>query len=409
MGSERKITNWLERHWVTPAYAGWLLGFLTVFFFGAATNTMAGWLYVISGMGLALLLAAAILPGRSLSPLQVRRYPITPVSVGDHLTFELEIENQSTKSCPLFQIYDRLPTELATASESIDVIGPRQVYHWKYSRITKRRGIYHWSGVRLRSASPLGLFWCSRDRQVPATAIVYPTVLPLTACPIIQSMEVDQGQEIYERDRLHQATEGITRTLRPYRIGDPTRLIHWRSSARYGDLRVRELEVAIGGQDVVICLDSAFSWDPADFETAVSVAASLYFYAHRSQFNARLWTPSEGLVQGNWGVLSVLAGVMPGVGASSNVSPLSHQKTTEQAPTPPDVPLIWITQNSDSLMSLSPQSRWLLWPAPTKNDQGDRTPPSPPCPGLMINPAEPLVPQLQLKTSIPMGNRNRGY
>ncbi|MEI2419271.1 DUF58 domain-containing protein, partial [Arthrospira platensis SPKY2] len=39
MGSKRKITNWLERNWVTPAYAGWLLGFLTVFFFGAATNT----------------------------------------------------------------------------------------------------------------------------------------------------------------------------------------------------------------------------------------------------------------------------------------------------------------------------------------------------------------------------------
>ena len=393
MGSKRKITNWLERNWVTPAYPGWLLGFMTVFFFGAATNTMAGWLYVISGMGLALLLAAAILPGRSLRPLQVRRYPITPVSVGSRLTFELEIENQSKKSCPLFQIYDRLPTELGDASESIDVIGPGQVYHWKYSRITKRRGIYHWSGVRLRSASPLGLFWCSRDRQVPATAIVYPTVLPLTACPIVDSIEVDQGPEIYSCFRLDQATEGITRTLRPYRIGDPTRLIHWRSSARYGDLRVRELEVAIGGQEVVICLDSAFSWDHTDFETAVSVAASLYFYARRAQLNVRLWTASDGLVEGNWGVLSVLAGVMAG----------QSNSTIDR----PDVPLIWITQNSDSIMSLSPQSRWLLWPLPAPQNHGARSglgmqygsDAIAPCPGVRINPAEPLVPQLQAQNN----------
>lgn len=378
--SDRKITNWLERNWVNPAYAGWLLGFLTIFFFGAATNTMVGWLYVISGMGLAVLLTAAILPARSLIPLQVRRYPITPVSVGDRLTFELEIENQSLKSCPLFQIYDQLPTELGTPYESIDAIASRQVYHWKYSLPTKHRGIYHWSEVRLRSASPLGLFWCSRYRQVPATAIVYPTVLPLTTCPIIDAIGDNQGPEIYERDRLHQATEGITRTLRPYRYGDPTRLIHWRSSARYGELRIRELEVAIQGQEVVICLDSEFSWDKVDFETAVSVAASLYFYASRAQFKVQLWTAEAGLVHGNWGVLSVLAGVMAG-------------ETKGKAP-PPDVPLIWITQNPDSLTDLSPQSRWVLWP-PGEHLKGNGTVASPPGSGLRINPTEPLIPQLQ--------------
>ncbi|WP_198007599.1 DUF58 domain-containing protein [Dactylococcopsis salina] len=36
-------------------------------------------------------------------------------------------------------------------------------------------------------------------------------------------------------------------------------MIHWRSSARYGELRVRELELSIGGQYVVICLNSAIA------------------------------------------------------------------------------------------------------------------------------------------------------
>ncbi len=37
------LTNWLERRWVAPAYAGGLLLGLALAFFGAAVNSMAGW------------------------------------------------------------------------------------------------------------------------------------------------------------------------------------------------------------------------------------------------------------------------------------------------------------------------------------------------------------------------------
>lgn len=375
-GWARKMTNWLETRWVTPAYAGGLLGFLTLFFFGAATNTMAGWLYVISGMGLAVLLAAAILPARSLVPLKVRRHPIAPVSVGDPLTVEVDIDNPSRQPRTLLQVVDRLPPALGEAKRAIEAIAPGETYRWSYSLPTRRRGIYHWPGVRLRTAAPLGLFWCSRDRDLQATAIVYPTVLPLASCPLLDAVGDDSGPQIYERDRLHLATEGMTRTLRPYRYGDPTRLIHWRSSARYGELRVRELEVAIQGQDIAICLDSAFSWDEADFETAVSVAASLYFYASRAQYQVQLWTAKTGLVRGNWTVLGVLAGVAAG--------------ETQAIADPPNLPLIWITQNPETLATLPPRSRWLLWPA-GEDFRRDRLP----CPGIAIDSTQPLIPQLQ--------------
>lgn len=95
MKIHQKIGNWLERRWISPAYAGGLLTFLSLFFFGAATNTMAGWLYVISGTSFALLAIAAVLPVRSLKPLEVHRRPIEPVSVGNQLTIELEIYNRS--------------------------------------------------------------------------------------------------------------------------------------------------------------------------------------------------------------------------------------------------------------------------------------------------------------------------
>src|SRR4028119_1930401 len=89
-----RTTDWLETHWVTPAYAGLLLAGIALCFFGAASNTMAGWLYVISGLIFGLLVVEAVLPARSLKLIQVRRCPIAPVSAGDDLCIELEIENQ---------------------------------------------------------------------------------------------------------------------------------------------------------------------------------------------------------------------------------------------------------------------------------------------------------------------------
>ena len=38
-----RIFDWLETHWATPAYGGWVLIGIGLSFFGAATNTMAGW------------------------------------------------------------------------------------------------------------------------------------------------------------------------------------------------------------------------------------------------------------------------------------------------------------------------------------------------------------------------------
>ena len=93
-----RFADWLETRWVTPAYSGWVLGGLTLFFLGAATNSMAGWLYVISGVSLALLVIAAILPVRSLRGIRVVRASIQPVSAGEPLAIEVSLKNQTNQS-----------------------------------------------------------------------------------------------------------------------------------------------------------------------------------------------------------------------------------------------------------------------------------------------------------------------
>ena len=380
MNIGHKIADWLENRAVTPAYAGWLLSGMTVFFFGSATNTMSGWLYALSGGSLALLGVAAVLPGKSLRSLEVRRRTIEPVSAGDRITVELEIENRAREPKTLLQVVDILPFVLGEPIvRPIEVIDPHSIYRDTYYLEVRQRGVYRWQEVNLRTAAPLGLFWCRRSLPVKAVAVVYPQVLPLSTCPIIDRIGQEDSPQFYNRSRSQTATEGLTRNLRPYRHGDPTRLIHWRTSARYGELRVRELEVAAGGQEIIIALDSAQAWQPEEFERAVTVAASLYFYASKRLLNVKLWTAGSGLVSGNRVVLETLAAVNAGEDAVENR---------------PKLPIIWLTQNSATLSTLSLGSRWVLWPLAT-SETGEKMLVKHELPGLQIRSGRPLELQLQ--------------
>jgi uncharacterized protein (DUF58 family) len=370
------INNWLETRWVTPSYGGLILAGIALCFFGAASNTMAGWLYAMSGAIFALLVLGAILPARSLSRLKIRRLPIAPVSAGDRLALELEIENPTPKAKTLLQIGDRFPTALAPSEPiAIEVIPPQTVRRLLYTPKTERRGVYRWSEVQLRTATPLGLFWCRRAHSVPGRAIVYPTVLPLKRCPLVDTLGREESLQAISDRRYQAANEGITRTLRPYRQGDPTRLIHWRTSARLGEFQVRELEIVTGGQEILICLDTAATWPSEDFERAVIAAASLYFYASRCQMTVKLWTASTGLLHGDRAVLEALA-------ATQSVEPPTAGEL-------PPCPLIWLAPNSQHFPTLPLGSRWLLFSDSASAGATTHLP------GLVVNPARALAGQLQ--------------
>ncbi len=348
MSIANRCTNWLETHAVKPDYSGFVLAGVAICFFGAAINTMAGWLYVISGLSFAILAIAIVLPTRTLKGISVRRQSIQPISAGDDLIIELEIANQTSQPKTLLQAQDILPFVLGQPVKiAIEVIAPESSYRWVYKLPTTRRGVYQWQTVLLRTAAPLGLFWCRRDRTSAATAIVYPLVFPLTHCPLIDEIGLEDKLQVDSQKRFQSSNSGITRSLRPYRLGDPMRLIHWRTSARYGDLRVRELEVITGGQEIVICLDSGGNWQSDNFEQAVTAAASLYFYAVMHQLKVKLWTANTGLIKGDRLVLEALAATTaPEDAMNSNLPP--H-------------PLIWLSENPQTLNTLPPGSRWVLW------------------------------------------------
>ncbi|HEY9876983.1 MAG TPA: DUF58 domain-containing protein [Leptolyngbyaceae cyanobacterium] len=374
-----RINDWFETHWIVPAYVGWVLLGLAAFFFAAATNTLAGWLYVMSGVLLGLLMIAAILPPRNLAGIEVERQPIRPVSAGEPLLIELTLTNTTRRAKALLQARDEIPQPLGQMQQTaIAAIAPSRAYRWLYEIPTERRGIYRWQTVTLRSAAPLGLFWCRRPQAVNASATVYPQILPLSQCPLLDALGEKSGQQSYQNNTVQVSTEGITRSLRPYRWGDSTRLIHWRTSARYGELRVRELEKITAGQQVIIALNTADTWNSEAFEQAVVAAASLYLYALRRGFSAALWTSEEKLVRDKVAVLSLLAGVTPNPGGYRNLDL-------------PTSPIIWLTPYPWEKGQLSRGSRQVCWGSSTSGylNGADAI--------TWINPEEALQIQLQAR------------
>lgn len=365
-----RVTEWLESHWLNPAYSGWLLGVMGIFFFLAATNSMSGWLYVMSGIVFALLAIAAILSRLTLRGLSVVRRPIQPVSVGEDLTIEILIQNSTRQRKTLIQADDLIPLG-KPARRIVELINPKNSYYWVYQYRAEQRGIYRWHEIRLRTAAPLGLFWCRQVHKTNAIAVIYPKVLPLNRCPLIDQIGQQMSLQL-QSQRAKNSTEGMTRSLRPYRWGDPMRMIHWRSSARYGELRVRELEILTSGQEIVIALDSAAKWDREAFEQAVTAAASLYFYGERQALSIRLWTAGAGAIRGRQTVLETLAEIQPNEEARSDIFL--------------DGSIVWLTQNLSSLSMLPNGSHWVLW-----GGQGQTTANS----GLTVDRERSLQSQLQ--------------
>jgi uncharacterized protein (DUF58 family) len=346
----QKLWRWFEWHGAVPEFAGGLLLSLTVFLFGAATNTLAGWLYVISGVSLALLTIGALFPSRYLQELTIDRAAPVPVTVGSDLDIAVTIHNSGKTAKHLLQVRDKLPDGLCgitTQEIVLPSLTQGQSYQWQYTITAERRGVFYLSALSIATASPLGLFRSRRSiDKGEVKVVVYPLVLPLAQCPILEQLGREQEQQRYSPRHSQQlATEGLTRTLRPYRWGDPMRLIHWRTSAKYGDLRVRELETTIGGQEVTLALDTTDRWSGDYFEQAVMVCGSLYVYGQKLGLRVSFYCPDLGLLQGSAAILEALAQV----------------QTSGAGWQAPPVPLLVITPRPELVQTLEVGDRFILW------------------------------------------------
>src|SRR5690606_20991656 len=133
-----------------------------------------------------------------------------------------------------------------------------------YELPTSRRGVISVGPMVLRRADPFGLVETTTHYGVIRTLWVHPRVHPIRALPSGVSRDLEGPTS----DTAPQGGMAF-HTLREYVRGDDLRHIHWRSTARLGNLMVRHMVDSSHPVNTVVLDTRAERYDPVRFEDAV--------------------------------------------------------------------------------------------------------------------------------------------
>jgi uncharacterized protein (DUF58 family) len=298
---------WLDRH-LTPAGHWLAVAGLVAALFGLDINRTLCWQF--AALALSWLLLALLLARLRRVPVTLARSPRLELRAGSPSAMRVELRSRASRSLhglslaeapaghalPLatfLALYRRLagtPPRWVSAELAwtcfrqalAEARGHQQQQHdlpplaagetqeVLLAFTALRRGEFTLPGLFLLADEPLGLARAVRRIEAPVEVLSLPAALPVARWRLEAAAP---GARAARRASRRQAEEEF-RALRAYRPGDPRRSIHWRASARRGELVVRETS---GGEAPRAQLALACQHAPgaeAAFEAAVQVAAA---------------------------------------------------------------------------------------------------------------------------------------
>ncbi len=228
-----------------------------------------------------------------------RSFSPAVVTAGSPSVVELSVRNLSAVSSPAASWTDPIPwppyyagsgtfPALPPAATAKPVAGGRL----GYSLRPALRGVYEIGPLDVRYTDPFGLAVGRLAVGVSQSLYVVPPVVALG-----QSVSLAVSGEGSARLVQHLATGNDDDLMtREYRPGDALRRVHWRASARHGELMVRQEEQR-SYPEARLILDTRADSYPGDassselggtgsawFEWAITMIASVGVHLHRSGF-----------------------------------------------------------------------------------------------------------------------------
>ena len=194
--------------------------------------------------------------------------------VGDKLQVTYTLRNTSRIPKPWLEIHNptTLPGGLPGRAIPLGRMGERS---WLVRAPLLRRGHFRIEPLQIRTGDPFGFFEASATVGQGVAVIVYPRIerLPLWKLPAASLEGAHASPE-----RTLQTTPLAT-TVRPWAPGDSFNRIHWKATARHGEIQVKEFELEQTA-DAWIILDlerapQAGRGDESTVESAVRIAASV--------------------------------------------------------------------------------------------------------------------------------------
>jgi len=210
-----------------------------------------------------------------------RRAEPDRVTRGEASTVTLTMANASRLRAATLIAYDRCG--VARIPVPLLRLRPGRDTEVSYPVPTRRRGVVEIGPLRVTRTDPLGLVSLARTHGGTSRVWVHPRSYPLAAVPAGITRSLDG-----RFDRVPHGSITFA-TLREYVMGDDLRHVHWRTSARVGELMVREhLDTSLP-RLVLVLDDRAESWpEQESFESACEAAASVIAAAVREDVTVTL-------------------------------------------------------------------------------------------------------------------------
>jgi len=154
-------------------------------------------------------------------------------------------------------------------------LGSRSERSWLIRTPLTRRGHFRVEPLQIRTGDPFGFFESSASVGTGVNIVVYPRLEPLPQWKL-PAANLDGSHAM--RERTLQSTPLAT-TVRPWAPGDSFNRIHWKSTARHGDIQVKEFDLEQTADAwVILDLDRSVQrggGDESTVESAVRVAAAV--------------------------------------------------------------------------------------------------------------------------------------
>jgi uncharacterized protein (DUF58 family) len=256
--------------WYVP-FAGriWLLITGVLLLVGIVRNINL--LALLGSVLLAVFALQALAAGRGLRRLQMRRWCDEVLRQGVPCRVEIRLVNDSTRPAPGVWIEDTAQP-LGWYIDRVEGLGR---YTCRGEVVPQQRGWFTFGLLLADSGYPFGLVRQRIEVCPPLEVLVLPRPGKLSREQFRRHLRGNdpRGERSRQSGLPHEMARADFHGLRPYRLGDSMRSVHWRTSARRGQLMVKEFE-DVPGEDLLMVFDPAADAD-ANLERAVTLAATI--------------------------------------------------------------------------------------------------------------------------------------
>ncbi|HSF36850.1 MAG TPA: DUF58 domain-containing protein [Nocardioides sp.] len=234
------------------------------------------------------------------------------VVAGQPATVELTVSNESRTPTGVLLLEERLPYVLGTRPRFVlEGLGHGWRRHATYQVRSELRGQFDIGPMSVRVTDPFGLVELGRTFHATTRLTVTPRTVSLPSIPLGGAW-TGSGDN---RPRAFATGSAEDVTVREYRRGDDLRRVHWRSSARVGELMVRREEQPWQSRATVFLDNRGIAHRgqgaASSLEGAVSAAASIAVHLAHHGYTVRLVTASGDSRETEWHSHTAEASTIP--------------------------------------------------------------------------------------------------